>query len=124
MSNNAAHVLNESGTTLPASDEHANRAAGEQKQKVDQQTRPHVNQGTYLQYRPEPSGNRPAASHLDGTQSQTDGIIVHDDTSTSRNATHNHDNATSGDHVDDTTPPTMTQTLQERASTLASATNS
>lgn len=123
MSNNACYIVNDSGTTPPASDRHTSQALGEHNQKLDQQTRPHVNQGTYLQYHPEPSVNEHAASHLDGAHSQIDNAIVHNNTSTTRDAAHNHDDAVSGDHVNDTAPQTTMQTLQERAHALAGAAN-
>ncbi|KAK5445270.1 hypothetical protein LTS15_010051 [Exophiala xenobiotica] len=66
--------------------------AGEQIQKVDQQPRPHPDQGTYLQYRQGPSVNGRATSHFDTTLAPT-----HDDIPTTRYAAHNHDDVTSGD---------------------------
>lgn len=100
MSNNIYYVVNDSGTTPPASDRHTSRASlGEHNQKLDQQTRSHVTKGTYLQYRPGPSVNDPAASHLDGTPSQIDNGIVHSNASTTRNAAQNDDDAVSGDHI-------------------------
>ncbi|KAJ5612040.1 hypothetical protein N7510_005234 [Penicillium lagena] len=115
MSNNAGYIVKVSRNTPPASDEHSKRALKDQDQEVDQQTRTQGKLGTDLQYQPGLSGNEPAASYVDGKQSQIDGIIAHDHTSTTRNATHTHDHhhVTSGHQVDDTTPLNVIQTVKE-----------
>jgi hypothetical protein len=125
MSNNAGYVVKISGNTPPGSDEHAIGALKEQNQEAAQQTRTQVKESTDLQYQADPSGTEPAASHLDGTQSQIDGIIAHDNTSTTRNATHNHnhDHVTSVDQVDDTTLPTAMQTHKESSYALGGVAN-
>ena len=118
MSNYASEIVKDSDTTPPASDEQVNQARGELVRRVDQQTRPQANQGSFLQHRPESNVNEHAASHLDQTQGQIGNKIVHDSTSTTRNATNNYDGRTADDHVHDTTAPTLMQTLQDRAHTL------
>ena len=103
MSNKACYDVNDSSEIAPpASDKHANRGLAQQSQQLDLQTYTQVKQGTDLQYRPDPIGNEVAASHLDETQSQIDGIITHDNPPVIRNARHSDDHGTSGVHVDDT----------------------
>jgi len=118
MSSQASDIVKDSGTTPPATDDHTNRAVGEQIQNVDQQTHPHTKQGTSLQIRREPTVNGHAVSHPDTTQGQIDDIRIHDNTSTTRKATHNYDDITAEDHLHDITPPNLMQTLQERVNTL------
>ncbi|KAJ6118928.1 hypothetical protein N7471_013548 [Penicillium samsonianum] len=113
MLNNASYVVKVSKTTSQASDKHAKRGLKQQNQEVDQQTRIKLKQGKDLQNRPDPSGNELTGSYLDETQSQIDGIITHDNTSTTQNARHNHDHVTSGDHVDDNMLTSIVQTPKE-----------
>jgi hypothetical protein len=126
MSNNAGYVVNISGITPSASDEHANRALKEQNQEVDQQTCTLENQGTDLQDQPDPSENEHAAPHLDGTESRVNGTIAHDNTPTTRNTTNNHDHEALGGHFDtvssdwahEDATQTMMQTLNNKACAL------
>jgi hypothetical protein len=113
MSNNTGYVVKILENTPPVSDEHAIGALKEQNQEADQQTRPQVKQSPDPQCQADPSGNEHGPSHPDGTKSQFDGIIAHDNTSSTQNATHNHDHVMPGDHIDDTTLQTMMQTLKE-----------
>jgi hypothetical protein len=124
MFKNAKHVVNVSGNT-PSASEHTERVAKEQNQEVNQQKLTQVKQDTDLPYQPGPSGYEHAASHLDGTPSQMDGIIAHDNIFTTRNATynHDHDHIPLGDEVDDTTFPTVKQILNGKYYALGGVEN-
>lgn len=117
MSKNANYVVN---VDTPLASEHTERVAKYQNQQVNQRNFAQLKQNRDLTYQPDPSRDEHAASYLNGTPNQMDGIIAHDNTFTTRNATYNHDynHVTSGDQVDDTTYPTTKQNLKENSYAL------
>ncbi|KAJ6003854.1 hypothetical protein N7540_013136 [Penicillium herquei] len=127
MFKNTTYV-NSSGNTLPAIG-HTERALKEQSHGAGQRTHSQVKQDTDLQYQHDPSGVGHVVSNPYKSQIQIDHIVTHDQNSISRNAKydHNHDHDHKhipvGDEVDETTFPTVKQTLNERYNTVGGVAN-
>ncbi|KAJ5936536.1 hypothetical protein N7466_002986 [Penicillium verhagenii] len=123
MFKNTTYV-NYPGNIFPAS-KHTERALKEHNLGSDQQTHTQVKPDTDLQNQRDPSGDEQASSHSYRTHTQIDNIITHDSKPMSRNATHDHDHdyIPLGDEVDDSTLPTVKQTLNGEYHALGGVAN-